>query len=637
MLSLALLATLALEAGPEPAPRPAERQFRAWLQVFNTGDRAALLGFLEKEYPSSGAEAHQQFRPVAEDGGHFRLVARHSGQCVEARASAGADAVPLEPRACDEGRGQSFRLVAASPGGDGGIPNGGSYRIVGRESGLCVEAAAGRWANGAPVRQAPCRDAEEQVWRLVETDSGYYRVQATSVPTHGWDAGGRPSGVAGGGGIRLWRNVHDVQRLLAFRGTTGGFEIRKVEESGPTRFRCLAEERDSDELARFTLEVEPDEPHRVVRLEMLPAARPPELAVPRLTDDELAAALRARLDADAAADRFSGAVMVARDGRTVFSGAFGLADRERGFPNTLSTRFRLGSMNKMFTATAVLQLVQAGKVRLDDPVGKLLPDYPNEEVAARVTVHHLLTHTGGTGDVFGPEFERHRLELRTLQDYVRVFGERGPAFPPGSRFGYSNYGMLVLGVIVETASGKDYYDYVRDHVFARAGMTRTGSAPEQEDVPGRAVGYTRRDREWRSNANMLPHRGTPAGGGYSTVEDLVRFAQALAARDLLDARHTELLTTGKVRTGNGGRYAYGFDETTAGGARAFGHGGGAPGMNGELRMYPESGYVVAVLSNLDPPAADRVSRWIANRLPVGRQGRDGLRPAHLTSRGPRSR
>jgi CubicO group peptidase (beta-lactamase class C family) len=396
---------------------------------------------------------------------------------------------------------------------------------------------------------------------------------------------------------------------------TGGFEFKRAEASTPTQFTGLVQEHDSGQFARFEVEVERAEPHRITRLDLRPVPRPPEFALPRMTESELAAALRARLEADAADDKFAGAVMVARNGKTIFSGAYGLADRGEKIPNTLSTRFRIGSMNKMFTATAVLQLVQGGKIKLEDPLGKYLPDYPNQEIAAKVTIHQLLTHTGGTGDFFGPEFDAHRLELRTLQDYVKLFGTRGPAFPPGSRWAYSNYGMLLLGVIIERVSGASYYDYVRDNIYKPAGMTGTGSQAENEIVPDRSIGYMKRDDVWKPNTETLPYRGTSAGGGYSTVEDLVRFASALMAHSLLNAHYTELLTTGKVDTGGGGKYAYGFDETITQGIRSFGHGGGAPGMNGDLRIYPQSGYVIAALSNRDPPAATRISRFISDRLP----------------------
>jgi D-alanyl-D-alanine carboxypeptidase len=335
-------------------------------------------------------------------------------------------------------------------------------------------------------------------------------------------------------------------------------------------------------------------------------------------DSAFVVALRARLEAATAAGEFSGAVLVARDGRTLFEGAYGLADRERGVPNTPLTQFRVGSMNKMLTAVAALQLVQAGTLRLDAPLGTYLPDYPNAEVASKVTPHHLLTHTGGTGDIFGPEFTAHRSELRDTEDYLRLYGTRGLRFEPGTRWEYSNYGFLLLGAVIERVAGTSYYDHVAARVHAPAGMTATGSAPEDSLVPGRAVGYTRQlvPGALVSNAPTLPYRGTPAGGGYSTVGDFARFAAALREHRLLDPAHTALLLAGKVETGPGVRYAYGFVERVVGGRRFVGHNGGARGMNGDLAFEPGGGYVVVVLSNLDPPAAGQVAAFILDRLPA---------------------
>jgi len=269
----------------------------------------------------------------------------------------------------------------------------------------------------------------------------------------------------------------------------------------------------------------------------------------------------------------------------------------------------------MFTATSILQLVQAGKLKLTDPFGKYVTDYPNKDVSGKVTIHQLLTHTGGTGDIFGPDFDQHRLELRTLDDYVKLYGARGLRFEPGSRWEYSNYGMLLLGVVIERVTGQSYYDYVAEHVYRPAGMTHTGSEPEDQTVPDRSVGYMRRDGAWTPNTNTLPYRGTSAGGGYSTVGDLVRFAESLMSHKLLNAEYTNMLITGKVDVGNGQMYAYGFEDGRKNGDGAVGHGGGAPGMNGELRIYPRSGYVIAVLANLDPPVASQVSGFIDPRLP----------------------
>jgi CubicO group peptidase (beta-lactamase class C family) len=415
--------------------------------------------------------------------------------------------------------------------------------------------------------------------------------------------------------------TRNIDAEVAFRTQTGGFDFRKIEQSSPTSATGLVQERGGDTFARFTLEVEAAEPHRIIHLALQVVPRPPEFALPPMTEAEVITALKAKLEKDVAEDRFAGAVLVGRvqDGRSrvVFGQAYGLADREKKIANTLDTRFRIGSMNKMFTATAILRLAQAGKLELNAPLGKYLPDYPNQNLASKVTIHHLLTHTGGTGDIFGPDFDAHRLELRALNDYVELYGKRDLQFEPGSRWAYSNYGMLLLGVVIERVSGQSYYDYVADHIFKPAGMTGSGSEPEDVAVNGRSVGYMwpRGSASWATNTSTLPYRGTSAGGGYSTVNDLLKFGAALLGHELLDAEYTNLLITGKADTGGGRMYAYGFMDARKDGAGWVGHGGGAPGMNGELRINPTNGYVVAVLSNLDPPAATRQWSFLETRLP----------------------
>ena len=400
---------------------------------------------------------------------------------------------------------------------------------------------------------------------------------------------------------------------------TGGFEIKRTEASTPTKYVALLKEKDSDAFARVTLEVENAEPHRIKAAPFQMTAAPPEFRIGRMSESGAIAAVKKYAEERAGSNKFSGAVAISKNGKTVFAQAYGLADRANKTPNTLQTRFRMGSMNKMFTATAILQLAQAGKLKLTDPLGKYLKDYPNNDVATKVTIHHLLTHTGGTGNIFGPEFDKHRLELKTQQDYVRLYGERGLQFEPGSKWEYSNYGFLLLGVIVEKVSGQDYYEYVRQHIFKPAGMTLSDSLPEDQAVPGRSIGYMKSEdgREWKPNTDTLPYRGTSAGGGYTTVGDLLKFANALTTHKLLDAQHTTLLTTGQVDTPMRSKYAYGFFDHHDDEIRWFGHSGGAPGMNGDLRIFPQSGYVVAVLSNLDQPVppAQRMADFISNRLP----------------------
>jgi D-alanyl-D-alanine carboxypeptidase len=352
------------------------------------------------------------------------------------------------------------------------------------------------------------------------------------------------------------------------------------------------------------------------RLELLVTPRPSraiDLVLHRLTQAQALAALTAHAAERARADEFAGAVLVARHGKVLLKDAWGRADRKAGTANTPATRFRIGSMNKMFTAVATLQLVEAHKLALDDPIGKHLPGYPNKEVAAKVTVRHLLTHTGGTGDIFGPEFEEHRLQLREHRDYLKLYGSRGLTHQPGARFEYSNYGFVLLGALIEQVSGMSYYDYVDDHVFRRAGMRSTASLPESVEVPDRAVGYLRAlpsGGAWVPNTDTLPWRGTAAGGDYSTVGDLLRFAQALASGRLISEA-----TLAEATRPHQQQYGYGFDVQGQGSLRSYGHSGGAPGMNGELRIFPELGYVVVSLSNLDPPAASELVEFFTLRMP----------------------
>ena len=399
--------------------------------------------------------------------------------------------------------------------------------------------------------------------------------------------------------------------MADFRLQTGGFSLVRVELSEATHFVALVKEKNSDNIGRFDLTVSADDPPRILATNIRLIPPPDDLAPPRLSQADALVALDRYINEAVKADQFSGAVLVAHNGKVLLERAWGLADREKNIPAAVGTQFRMGSMNKMFTSVATLQLVDAGKIALDDTVGKYLPDYPNKDIAQKVTIRHMLTHTGGTGDIFGPEFNRERLNLKTHSDYVKLFGTRAPLFASGAEFRYSNYGFVLLGAIIERVSGMSYYDYVRQKIFAPAGMTSTDSLPETELVPKPALGYMKRDGKWASNENTLPWRGMAAGGGYTTVRDLLRFTKALQAGKLISssllAQATQVHKQG---------YGYGFGLRGTGDWQSFGHGGGAPGMNGELRIVPKLGYVFVALSNFDPPAATRIVDFINARLPT---------------------
>lgn len=422
--------------------------------------------------------------------------------------------------------------------------------------------------------------------------------------------------------IRAFREAHVApdapgfappESAARFSDEIGGFGVVKVETTTPLQHTVLLVERASGRHARVVVEVEPAPPHRIVRIELRGIETPDELLPPRLAEAEALSALRSELDKLAAADQFSGALLVARDGKPLLVEARGMADREKQIANTVDTRYRIGSMNKMFTSVALLQLVQAGKVKLDAPIGTYLPRYPNQDVATKVTPHHLLTHSGGTGDIFGPDYVKNRLTLKTHADYVKLYGSRALGHEPGADFAYSNYGFILAGAIIEAVTKQTYYDALAKTLYAKAGMKATDSPPESRGLRGRVVPYSRESRKepWKSAVDTLPWRGTAAGGGDTTVKDLLAFATALKSGKLLDAKHLELATTPRTPMG----YGYGFSIDQFGDVRCYGHGGGAPGMNGQLHIC-DSGYTIAVLANLDPPAADRLARFIVHRLPA---------------------
>jgi D-alanyl-D-alanine carboxypeptidase len=406
-----------------------------------------------------------------------------------------------------------------------------------------------------------------------------------------------------------------LDRMVDLRWNTGGFDLHSIESSQPLNIRAVLHEREGNgNYSRMSVTVSDGDPAVITEITLATIPPPAGAPVPkRLTQRAAAAAWKAEIDKAASAGKFSGVWLWGKNGNAITSGARGKADRESGIDNTLDTRFRIGSMNKMFTAVATLQLVERGKLSLDDTIGKILPDYPNASVASKVKVRHLLSHTGGTGDIFGPEFDAHRLELKTLQDYVKLYGERDLQFEPGTRWEYSNYGFLLLGVLIEKVSGKSYYDYVAENIYLVAGMTESGSEPEGVKVPNRSKGYMRDRFDMVSNEPTLPWRGTSAGGGYTTAADLMKFAGALMSNRLLKAATLAEATRPQFTSGD---YGFGFQVGRRDGVRTYGHGGGAPGMNAILRVYPDFGQSVIVLCNLDSPSASRIGDWLDARMPL---------------------
>lgn len=356
-------------------------------------------------------------------------------------------------------------------------------------------------------------------------------------------------------------------------------------------------------------------------------ARPPSYIEPREPMDPRAAAAKLNdlIDRLAERDMFSGTVKITLGAEVLLEKAVGLASRRFDVPNAQDTKFNLGSMNKMFTAVSIAQLAEAGKLTLDDVVGDHLPDYPNQEVRERVQIKHLLSHTGGTGNHFTEDFvSGSKASYRETADYVELFEDQELRFSPGTSWAYSNAGFYILGLIVEAASGQSYYDYVREHIYARCSMTNSDSFDMDIPIKNLAIGYTRSPmggrpddgERWleeasglRNNYFMHSIKGGPAGGGFSTTPDLIRFAHALTGGQLVSHEMFETLTTPKPELASPG-YGYGFSAEDLGAlGRKTGHGGGFPGINGMLDLYVDQGLSVAVLANLDGGAGLVASRY----------------------------
>lgn len=308
--------------------------------------------------------------------------------------------------------------------------------------------------------------------------------------------------------------------------------------------------------------------------------------------DELVRRLTHSLDSLHRLDAFSGVVVVARGGTPVFERAYGMADRDARRANETGTAFNLGSINKVFTATAIRQLAQDGKLSLDSSLARYLPDYPNQDVARRVTIRQLMQMRSGIGgDIFAAPPGKQRSDLRHNRDLVQLFAHLPLQFEPGTQQRYSNAGYVLLGLVVERVSGADYYDYVRRHIYEAAGMTRTAHYVSDALPPNTAIGYTRGgmaappDSPIRANTHTLPGRGSAAGGGYATAADLLRFIEAIRAGRI----------TGAPPAG-------------------LGAAGGAPGINAVLEGALPGGYDIIVMANQDPPAAERVARMIRDWL-----------------------
>ena len=405
------------------------------------------------------------------------------------------------------------------------------------------------------------------------------------------------------------------QMMLKLQKQSSGLELKKVMGSSETSATLLLESYRGAYQLGVEIRCDKTDSKRAAGLELHPmpsanAKRPKALPKEKIVESSFPEVIAQHVDETVALDLFSGVILVAKEDRVLLHKAWGMANKDANLTNRVDTRFGSASVGKMFTAVAIAQLVDQGKMTFEDTIGSVLPDYPNREAASSVTIHHLLTHSGGVADPFeSPEFKSGFKAVRQ-SDWFPLFAMKPLQFKPGARHDYSNGGYVVLAAIIEKLSGQSFADYLCEHVFRPAQMTGTGCLAKQNEATTIAAPHRRRMLDdplgiepRRVNATSeFNHAAAGMGGWQTTTEDLFRFARAVRTSGLLSAATTAKVTTGKVSVfGNRVKYGYGFYDIEAKGDRMVGHsgGGGDLAVAGEVEMLWDSGYTVVILSNYD--------------------------------------
>jgi len=276
-------------------------------------------------------------------------------------------------------------------------------------------------------------------------------------------------------------------------------------------------------------------------------------------------------------------------------------------------------MNKMFTSVTLAQIAASGRLSFQDRLTDVLPDYPNQLAASKITIDHLLSHRAGLGMLFNSPLYDRQKRYKNHTELMSVFADNPPLFEPGTKYSYSNEGFIVLGAVIEKVSGQDYHDFVREHVFKPADMCDTDAYSLDEVTQNLAVGYMRYEDDpfglepRRPNFMFLGWRGNACGGGYSTATDLLKFSRALRGYKLLNRDLTEMITTEQgLMVG----YGYGFEVQSINGNSVRGHSGGGAnsGINTDFGIFWDKGYNVVVLSNYDAPMAQELHQKICKLL-----------------------
>jgi CubicO group peptidase (beta-lactamase class C family) len=291
--------------------------------------------------------------------------------------------------------------------------------------------------------------------------------------------------------------------------------------------------------------------------------------------------------------RFTGSALVARDGKVIFAKGYGLANAELDVPNTPQTKFRLGSITKQFTAAAILLLQERGKLSVQDPICKYFESCPG--AWSEVTIHHLLSHTGGIPNFTNfPDYQPKMMLPVTTQEMIARFKDKPLDFKPDEKWSYSNSGYFLLGYIIEKVAGESYESFLQKNIFQPLRLTATGYDLHGTILKNRATGYSLVKGKMVNSEYLDMTQPFSAGSLYSTVEDLFAWNEALYSGKLLSAKSLEAMTT-PVKNG----YGYGLGIQTKSSRKMISHGGGINGFSTFIARYADEKITLVVLRNAD--------------------------------------
>jgi CubicO group peptidase (beta-lactamase class C family) len=409
-----------------------------------------------------------------------------------------------------------------------------------------------------------------------------------------------------------------IDVFLSFYQETGGIDFHSIRTYVPERKGetvVILKDRNFDSWRAFVMRFDESHDFLIAGMSVTTARTPSNVKESALSEQQVLQEIEDLMKGMIKKNMFSGTFLIAKGDKILMTFVGGEASKRFHVPNNIDTKFNLGSMNKMFTATSIMQLVEKGKLSLDDPISKYVDEtWLPEEITSKITIHHLLTHTSGLGSYFNQAYMKGSRQLfRYVDDFKPLVKGEKPAFEPGKRFRYSNTGMLLLGVVIESATGGSYFDYIRKNIYEPAGMTDSDCYEMDYPVENLAIGYSR-DRKspygWQNNLYKHVIKGGPAGGGFSTVKDLHRFGRAIQTGKLVSQESLDKMWEDH----SGENYGYGFSVQEGNNGKVVGHGGGFSGINSNLDIYLDKDYIVAVMSNLDrgaSPVAQKVGQLLA--------------------------